>query len=101
MMTLEMTLMMTRHDDTRDDSLNNDNLNDNHNDSHDDSQNDTRTDTSNDTHNMNLLVLSGRCRDGDPKTDNNSMYEAKVTVKKPKGVRDETIAHYYSLIYHN
>ena len=30
---------------------------------------------------MNLLVLSGRCRDDDPKLLNNSMYEAQFTVK--------------------
>ena len=67
MMTLEMTVIITRHDDTRNDSLNNDN----NDDSRDDSQTDTRTDTPNDTHNMNLLVLSGRCRDDDPKLLNN------------------------------
>ena len=81
-----MTLMMTRHDDTRDDSLNNDNLNDNNNDSRDDSQNDTRTDTSNDTHNMNLLVLSGRCRDDDPKLLNNPCMKL-ISLLKDQGAR--------------
>ena len=68
-----MTLVITHYSDTLGDTCN-------------DIGNDTRNDTHDDTH-MNLLVLSGRCRDDDPKFLTNPYKKPKSLLKNQRGAR--------------